>query len=125
VTSFASAVTCIDGRFIGLLLDWTLERFGVDAVDVVTEPGVDGSLPELVDDLKRRLAPSLDKHGSHQVVLAGHEDCAGNPVSDDAHREHLAVSARSLSNALGPAVDVLPVFVHLDGTIDVLEAPTR
>lgn len=120
---FASAITCIDGRVIAPLLDWTLARFDVDAVDVVTEPGVDASLPDLVEDLTRRLSPSIDKHGSHQVVLAGHEDCAGNPVSDETHREHLAVSADALSRALGPEVDVLPVFVHLDGTVDVLDTP--
>jgi carbonic anhydrase len=125
VPRFASAITCIDGRVIAPLLAWTLDRFDVDAVDVVTEPGVDASLPQLVDDLTRRLAPSIDKHGSHQVVLAGHEDCAGNPVSETKHREHLATSAAALSSALGPAVDVLPVYVHLDGTIDTLEAPGR
>jgi carbonic anhydrase len=125
VPRFASAITCIDGRVIAPLLDWTLDRFDVDAVDVVTEPGVDASLPDLVDDLTRRLAPSIDKHGSHQVVLAGHEDCAGNPVSETRHREHLARSAEALSTALGPAVDVLPVYVHLDGTVDTLDTPAR
>jgi hypothetical protein len=124
VTTFASAITCIDGRVVKPLLDWSLDRFDVDAIDIVTEPGVDGSLPQLVDDLCRRLGPSISAHGSHQVVLAGHEDCAGNPVSDETHRQHLAVAAAALSKALGPDVDVVPVFVHLDGAVDVIDPPS-
>jgi hypothetical protein len=75
----------------------------------------------LVDDLCRRLAPSIDAHGSHDVVLAGHEDCAGNPVDEATHREHLGVAAAALSEALGPDVDVLPVYVRLDGTVLLLD----
>jgi hypothetical protein len=119
--TFASAVTCIDGRVLQPLVDWARDRYGVDAVDVVTKPGVDASCPSLVDDLCRRLAPSIDAHGSHDVVLAGHEDCAGNPVDEATHREHLGVAAAALSEALGPDVDVLPVYVRLDGTVLLLD----
>ena len=119
--TFASAITCIDGRVLPPLIDFARDRYDVDAVDVVTEPGVDATVPDLVDDLTRRLAPSIDKHGSHDVVLAGHEDCAGNPVDEATHRQHLARSAAALSTALGPEVDVLAVYVHLDGTVDVLD----
>lgn len=125
MTTFASAITCIDGRVLPPVVEWGLAHCGVDAVDIVTEPGVDGSLPQLVDDLLRRLAPSIDKHGSHEVILAGHEDCAGNPVSEEEHREHLAIAAAALSEALGPDIDVTPIYVHLDGTIDELDPPAR
>lgn len=125
MTTFASAITCIDGRVLRPVVEWGLAHCGVDAVDIVTEPGVDGSLPQLVDDLRRRLAPSIDKHGSHEVILAGHEDCAGNPVSEEEHREHLAIAAAALSEALGPDIDVTPIYVHLDGTIDELDPPAR
>jgi hypothetical protein len=125
MTTFASAITCIDGRVLRPVVEWGLAHCGVDAVDIVTEPGVDGSLPRLVDDLRRRLAPSIDRHGSHEVILAGHEDCAGNPVSEETHREHLAVAAAALSEALGPEIDVTPIYVHLDGTVDELDPPAR
>jgi hypothetical protein len=121
VTTFASAITCIDGRVLAPLIDWASETFGVEAVDIVTEPGVDGCLPDRIEDLTRRLSPSLTAHGSHDVVLAGHEDCAGNPVSADEHRSCLALSAAALSEALGPDVSVVPVYLHLDGTVDVLD----
>ncbi|MFP4636517.1 MAG: carbonic anhydrase, partial [Nitriliruptoraceae bacterium] len=96
------------------------QRFGVDAVDVVTEPGVDATVPALVDDLARRLAPSLEKHGSTAVVLAGHEDCAGNPVDEATHRQHLATSAGILTDTLGTGVEVLTVYVRLDGSVEVV-----
>ena len=122
--TFASAITCIDGRVLPPLIDFARARYGVDAVDVVTEPGVDATVPDLIEDLTRRLAPSIDKHGSHDVVLAGHEDCAGNPVDEATHRRHLATSARALSSALGDAVDVLAVYVRLDGSVEVVDPPT-
>jgi hypothetical protein len=121
MTTFASAITCIDGRVLLPLYAWIRDRFAVDAVDVVTEPGVDGALPDRVDDLCRRLAPSLDVHGSVHVVLAGHEDCAGNPVDEPTHREHLDASAALLAEKLGPRVEVLPVYVRLDGTVLLLD----
>lgn len=121
MTTFASAIACIDGRVLPPLAAWISDRYDVEAVDIVTEPGVDGALPELVDDLCRRLAPSLDAHGSVHVVLAGHEDCAGNPVDEPTHREHLGASAALLSETLGPRVDVLPVYVRLDGTVLLLD----
>lgn len=120
MSSFASAITCIDGRVLQPLVDFTRERFAVDAVDVVTEPGADATVPALVDDLVRRLAPSLEKHGSTAVVLAGHEDCAGNPVDEATHRQHLGTSARILSETLGEGIEVLTVYVRLDGHVEVV-----
>jgi hypothetical protein len=68
------------------------------------------------------VAPSLDAHGSVHVLLAGHQDCAGNPVDEATHREHLGTSAALLPETLGSRVDVLPAYVRLDGTVLLLDA---
>ena len=85
--SFATAINCMDGRVQVPVSDWMLKTFGVQYVDVVTEPGPIKALaeqaPALTDNIKRRVEISVQKHGSRTVVLVAHGDCAGNPVSKD------------------------------------------
>ncbi len=44
--SFVTAVLCIDGRFRRCLVEWVAAHFGIDYVDLVTEPGPDRVLAE-------------------------------------------------------------------------------
>jgi carbonic anhydrase len=61
------------------------EKLKVDYVDTITEPGPNKILAEnkdaiYVESIKRRVAISVNKHGSRIVAVLGHHDCAGNPV---------------------------------------------
>jgi carbonic anhydrase len=123
-TTFAAAVGCIDGRIHPALTRFVAAEHGVDAVDLVTEPGVDGALAAgdeaVLGDVLRRLAPSREAHACRTVIVAGHEDCAAMPGSLDAHREAVACAARRLADRLA-GTPVQGVVVHLDGTVELVE----
>ncbi|MBD3402227.1 hypothetical protein GF420_04980 [candidate division GN15 bacterium] len=98
--TFATAITCMDGRVQEPVSIWAKEYFGVDYVDTITEPGVDLLLTEHLiwqdDKIKSRLETSVNKHGSHAVVLVGHHDCAGNPVAPDKHKQMIKESVETI-----------------------------
>jgi hypothetical protein len=123
-TTFAAAVGCIDGRIHPALTRFVADEHGVDAVDLVTEPGVDGALAAgdeaVLRDVLRRLAPSRDAHACRTVIVAGHEDCAALPGDLDVHRAAVACAARRLADELGDT-PVTGVVVHLDGTVEHIE----
>ena len=84
---FATSVTCMDGRIQLPLAKWIKENYSVDYVDAITEPGVDKKVAENSDleSIKHKIGISINAHKSELIVVSGHYDCAGNPVSDDEH----------------------------------------
>lgn len=90
---FATAINCMDGRVQLPVIQWVTETHGVHFVDMVTEPGADGALARRCMDrtlaIQERVRLSVQAHGSRLVVVVGHHDCAGNPVSDEEHLEHI------------------------------------
>jgi len=88
--SFVTAINCIDGRVQEPLIGFIKRKFSAEYVDLVTEPGPDRILSknkqqEVVKSIKNRVSISIEKHSSKTLIIAGHHDCAGNPVADDEH----------------------------------------
>lgn len=90
---FATAITCIDGRVQRPVSDWVKLHVNVDHVDLVTEPGPDRVLSSgpknMIDEVLRKVAFSVRHHFSPVVILAGHDNCAANPVSREEHIEQI------------------------------------
>ncbi|MCF6139430.1 hypothetical protein L2716_17015 [Alkalihalobacillus berkeleyi] len=68
---------------------WLRKHYGLDYVDLITEPGMDrvlsqGKKSEL-KRLKGKVNISIDAHDSQLVAVVGHYDCAANPVSKFKH----------------------------------------
>ena len=84
---FATSVSCMDGRIQIPLTNWIKENFSVDYVDTITEPGIDKLVADNTDleSIKIKVGISINKHESELIVVSGHYDCAGNPVSDEEH----------------------------------------
>jgi hypothetical protein len=84
---FATSVSCIDGRIQIPLTNWIKENFSVDYVDTITEPGIDKQVADNTDleSIKIKVGISINKHESELIVVSGHYDCAGNPVSNEEH----------------------------------------
>ena len=82
---FATAINCIDGRTQKPLSEWIKNQYDVDYVDMITEPGCDkvvcGTELDTVDKIKSKVLISINAHKSSLIAIAGHHDCAGNPVS--------------------------------------------
>ncbi len=91
-TTRAVCLNCIDGRFQIPVIDWIKKQYKVDYVDMVTEPGMDGFLADVnnsIEDSVRKVSISIEKNNSQVIVVVGHEDCKGNPVSDSVHKQQI------------------------------------
>ena len=116
--TFVTAINCIDGRVQEPLIEFAKREFKIDYVDTVTEAGPDKVLSEnkdinIVESIKRRALISIEKHKSKVIIIAGHHDCAGNPVGEEEHRRQLKKSAQNIKQwNLG--VDVYAVWVDKD-----------
>lgn len=111
---FAAAITCIDGRFQTRTLDHLQTRFGVGHVDNVTAAGavkhLVGPIGPMGEAILANLAVSIEKHGSQQVAIVAHADCAGNPVPDPRQQEQLR-EARQNIKARFPRTEVVALFL--------------
>ncbi len=117
---FDVVLNCIDGRTQQPLLDWVRAQYGVDYADIVTEPGIDALLalgrPTDREAVLDKVCVSRLAHLSCYLVLAGHHDCAANPVPRPVHEEQIHAAVRWLRNAL-PRFDVAGVYLDETWTV--------
>jgi carbonic anhydrase len=121
--TFATAVTCIDGRVQRPVTDWVKVHVNVDHVDLITEPGPDkvfsSGPPQLVQDMMRKVSFSVRHHFSKVVVLSGHDTCAANPVSREDHIEQIMDGVEQIL-AFRMNVRVLGIWVNEWGSVELL-----
>jgi carbonic anhydrase len=105
----------MDGRPQRKVADYLNTAFGVRNLDTITTAGLVRHLAEDTEQTATILANvdlSIDKHGSHQIAIVAHHDCAGNPVSDRTQRQQLATALARVEN-LYPSTEVMGLW--LDG----------
>jgi len=112
---FATAINCIDGRIQKPIIEFAINKFRVDYVDLITEPGPDKTLSEnkalgIIESIKRRALISIEKHGSKIVIVAGHHDCAANPAEEGEHRRQIAEAVKKIKE-WNLEVDVYGIWV--------------
>jgi carbonic anhydrase len=97
---FATSVSCMDGRIQIPLTNWIKENFSVDYVDTITEPGIDKQISDNTDleSIKTKVGISINKHESELIVVSGHYDCAGNPVSNEEHITQIKKGIKVISS---------------------------
>ncbi|MHC4063507.1 MAG: carbonic anhydrase [Planctomycetota bacterium] len=121
--SFATAVNCMDGRVQEPVSRWMRERFGVDYVDTVTEPGPDGVLAfgrtSDIESIKKAVTISVTAHRSVAVAVVGHHDCSGNPVSKEVHQDQIRHAVDIIRSWLLP-VPVLGLWVNDKWAVEVV-----
>ena len=112
---FATSVSCIDGRIQFPLAKWIKENYSVDYVDAITEPGVDKKIVANSDleSIKSKVGISINAHQSELIVISGHHDCAGNPVSDE---EHIAQIKKGVEIISSWNLSVKIIGVWIDGS---------
>ena len=121
---FGTAINCMDGRVQLPVINWMKEQFRLDYIDVITEPGVDkvlasGTFNQL-EALKAKAQISVKTHGSRIIVIAGHDDCAGNPVTPEEHKSQLLKAVEIVRAWKLPAEKIVPVWVNMDWKIEVI-----
>lgn len=131
--TFFTSVGCMDGRVQEPVLAFGRKIFGVKYADMITEAGLVGLLSrgvntipplgwkEFVNSLKSKILISLEKHHSKGIVIHGHEDCAGNPVSDSQHKKDVLKAAKTIGKLIQKDTQIIPVFVKRQGVEWVVE----
>ena len=121
--TFATAITCIDGRVQQPITEWVRLRFNVRHVDLITEPGPDKVLSSgpqhLIDDIIRKVAFSVRYHFSPVVALSGHHDCAANAATREEHVEQILAGAEVILS-YNMNVRVLALWVSEWDSVELL-----
>jgi Putative carbonic anhydrase len=119
--TFGTAINCMDGRVQTPIADWVKMHFSVTWVDMITEPGADGVLAHgpahLIESIHQRAHISVQAHGSGVIVVAGHDGCAGNPVSREQHLADIRQAMRVVAG-WGFPVRIVGLFVNEWGLIE-------
>jgi len=109
--SFATSLSCIDGRVQLPMINWIKEKYLVDYVDTITAPGIDKVISDNdVESIKKSVMISVSNHKSSHIVISGHFGCAGNPVSDEEHFAQIKKSVEVV-NSWNLNVDVIGVWI--------------
>ena len=110
---FGAVITCMDGRIQTRPIDQVMTRLGVRFVDNITSTGavqhLDGSVSATGEGLLRSLAVSIEAHGTTQVALVAHTQCAGNPVPDSKQKDQLRNAVVVVSERF-PDIEVTALF---------------
>ena len=116
---FATSVTCMDGRIQLPLAKWIKENYSVDYVDAITEPGIDKKIAENseLESIKTKIGISINAHKSGLIVVSGHHDCAGNPVSED---EHISQIRKGVDVISSWNLDAKVIGVWVDGSWNIV-----
>ena len=100
--TFGTAINCMDGRVQEPVINWMKVRYGIDYVDMITEPGPVRLLAETdataIESIKQRVLISIEKHHSKVIAVAGHHDCAGNPVPKEQQTHQIKKSIELLKS---------------------------
>ena len=121
---FGTVLICMDGRIQRKVADYLLTVFGVRNLDTITAAGM---IRHIASDTDRTpivlgdLDVSVDKHGSKNIAVVAHHDCAGNPTSDKVQRDQI-VEATSRMEERHPDAEVVGLWVDRNWTIERFRA---
>jgi len=115
---FACVINCMDGRAQDAVKDYMKKSYGVDYVDMVTEPGpnkilADNSDLAIIENIKKRVEISVGHHGSKVVAIVGHFGCAGNPTEKEEQIKHLRVAKKTVES-FGFPIEIILLWVDGD-----------
>ena len=114
---FGTAVICIDGRVQMPVIRYMRNRFALDYVDIISEPGPNRLLAaahdrHLFQSVVAKIRVSIDRHGSHIVAVVGHYDCAGNPVEQAVQTEQTKAALALLRPMFSEDVRLVGFWVN-------------
>lgn len=120
--TFCTCLNCMDGRTQRPAAEFAKKTFGAEYVDTITEAGIDALLGDegkevdenTLNSLRNKLKISLDSHKSRGIIVVGHEDCAGNPVSSEVHERHIKKAVEKVRELIAPRKsEVIGIYVNL------------
>jgi hypothetical protein len=122
---FGTAINCMDGRVQSPAMNWLKQKYELDYIDTITEPGPEKMLsqgkPEQVESIKSRVLISVNAHGSETIFVAAHHDCAGNPVSKDEHIKQVRECVKIIKSWKLPVKNVIGAWINESWTVEIIE----
>lgn len=118
----AVCLNCMDGRVQLPVIHWIKEEHGVEYVDMITEPGIDGMLADTrvsIGTIEEKLKISIVKNNASIIFVAGHHDCKGNLVSDDEHKNHITAAVTRLK-AEFTGINILGLWVNQEWKVELI-----
>ena len=114
--SFCTVINCMDGRVQLPVIPFLQDYFKAEFVDSITEPGPVRIFAKttnlmVLNSIITRVDISVKQHGSGQIAICAHPDCAGNPVDDEVQKAQLKRSVIFLKEAY-PNVDVVGFWIE-------------
>lgn len=114
--SFCTTINCMDGRIQLPIIQFLQQRFNVEFVDSITEPGPVHIFAKTTDlmvlnSIITRIDISINRHGSKGLAVCAHPDCCGNPIDDDLQKAQLERSVIFLKETY-PNTDVIGVWIE-------------
>ena len=96
------------------MIRFLTNRFKVDVVDSITEPGpilalVDDDKKSIAEELYRKIRISIEKHSSTSLAIVAHHDCAANPTSKENQLKTLEEAKGVLINTFD--LDIISLWV--------------
>ena len=119
---FALAITCLDGRVQRPVVDYMRRTYGVDYVDLITEPGPEWALTDptragVQAAIHRNARFSVAGHDAELIAVAAHDDCLGNNADPGTRLAQLR-AAQQVVTGWDLGVDVIGLWVHMDGKVE-------
>lgn len=119
---FCTSISCMDGRIQLPIIHWLKEKYGFSYVDTITEPGMDKLFSNTVkiSEIKAKTSISVKAHGSKLILISGHHDCAGNPVSKQEHLKNIENAIKIIKSWNFP-VKVIGCWINEDWEVELIE----
>lgn len=119
---FCTSISCMDGRIQLPIMNWLKENHYVSFVDTITEPGIDKMFTNLdeIEKIKSKALISVNKHGSKLVIVSGHDDCAGNPVSKSEHIDQIKHAVSVIASWKLP-IKIIGAWVNQNWELEIIE----
>ena len=122
---FGTVINCMDGRVQLPLINWMKNKYGLDYIDMITEPGPDKMLsqgrPDQVESIKSRIKISVNAHGSQIILVAAHDDCAGDPVSREDHIRQVRDCLKLVKSWGLPVKDITGVWINGNWDVEAID----
>ena len=109
----------MDGRVQEPLREWMKAKYNVRYIDTITRPGIDKIIHDNrdTDTIREMAAISINAHHASVIVISGHHQCAGNPVSKEEHIRHVKNSVQ-IVQSWNLGVQVAGVWVNEEWKVE-------
>lgn len=122
--TFATVLNCMDGRVQNQVNEAVRIEFDVDYVDTITEAGIVRFVSDNVNAPEAKatvnsIRISLSKHGSSNIAVVAHHDCAGNPIPKEKQLTQIGKAVEFLKIRF-PDCTIKGMWVNADWDVEVV-----